>query len=99
MQLGTNHLGHFALTAVLARRLFRKEGSRVVTVSSGMHWLGSLHLDDLMLHRAYGKWRAYNQSKLANLLFSAELARRLHGEDRHVRSNSAISSSSRSSCR
>ncbi|MCA9492106.1 MAG: SDR family NAD(P)-dependent oxidoreductase [Myxococcales bacterium] len=82
MQLGTNHLGHFALTAVLARRLFRKEGSRVVTVSSGMHWLGSLHLDDLMLHRAYGKWRAYNQSKLANLLFHHELAARL-AERRH----------------
>lgn len=82
MQLGTNHLGHFALTAVLADRLFRKEGSRLVTVSSGMHWLGDLHLEDLMLRRAYGKWRAYNQSKLANLLFHHELASRL-AERRH----------------
>lgn len=76
MQLGTNHLGHFALTMVLADR-WRTPGARVVTVSSAVHWQGALHLDDLMLERSYGKWTAYNQSKLANLLFHFALVRRL----------------------
>jgi NAD(P)-dependent dehydrogenase (short-subunit alcohol dehydrogenase family) len=77
LQFGTNHLGHFALTAVLGPRLWDRPGARVVTVTSAMHWLGRLHADDLMLERRYGKWRAYNQSKVANLLFHHELSARL----------------------
>jgi NAD(P)-dependent dehydrogenase (short-subunit alcohol dehydrogenase family) len=77
MQLGTNHLGHFAWTALLLDRLLATPGSRVVTVSSTMHRPGRIHFDDLHLERAYGKWKAYMQSKLANLLFMLELDRRL----------------------
>lgn len=78
MQLGTNHLGHFALTMVLAPRWLRP-GARVVTVSSGVHWYGRMRWDDLQGEASYEKWAAYNQSKLANLLFHFALARRLAG--------------------
>ncbi len=78
MQLGTNHLGHFALTGLLLRRLVTAGGpARVVTLSSNMHKLGRMDFDDLMGERRYGKWSAYGQSKLANLLFAFELDRRL----------------------
>jgi NAD(P)-dependent dehydrogenase (short-subunit alcohol dehydrogenase family) len=77
MQLGTNHLGHFAWTALLLERVLATPGSRVVTVSSTMHRPGRIHFDDLHLERSYGKWKAYTQSKLANLLFMLELDRRL----------------------
>jgi NAD(P)-dependent dehydrogenase (short-subunit alcohol dehydrogenase family) len=81
MQLGTNHLGHFALTGLLLGTLLKGAmaggAPRVVTVSSGVHRAGSLHRDDLMLARGYGAWTAYNQSKLANLLFAYEFQRRL----------------------
>jgi len=77
MQLGTNHLGHFALTARLLDRLLAAPAARVVTVSSTMHRPGRLRWDDLQLQASYGKWRAYAQSKLANLLFAFELDRRL----------------------
>jgi NAD(P)-dependent dehydrogenase (short-subunit alcohol dehydrogenase family) len=77
MQLGTNHLGHFALTGLLLQRLLDTAGSRVVSVSSTAHRPGKMHFDDLQLERNYGKWKAYAQSKLANLLFSFELDRRL----------------------
>ena len=73
LQLGTNHLGHFALTARLLPLL---AGGRVVTVSSIAHRTGSIHLDDLQLDRSYSPTRAYSQSKLANLLFAFELQRR-----------------------
>ena len=76
MQLGTNHLGHFALTGRLFPLL---QGGRVVTVSSGAHKPGRIRFDDLMAERGYKPWRAYSQSKLANLLFTAELDRR-HGD-------------------
>ena len=75
MQLGTNHLGHFALTGRLLEAL-RPEG-RVVTVSSQAHRMGRMDFDDLMGERKYGAWRAYGQSKLANLLFMRGLAERL----------------------
>jgi hypothetical protein len=77
MQLGTNHLGHFALTGLLLPRLLATPKSRVVSVSSSLHRAGTMHWDDLQLERSYRKWRAYAQSKLANLLFAFELDRRL----------------------
>ena len=77
MQLGTNHLGHFALTGLLLPLLLATPKSRVVSVSSSAHRPGKIHWDDLQLERSYGKWRAYAQSKLANLLFAYELDRRL----------------------
>jgi NAD(P)-dependent dehydrogenase (short-subunit alcohol dehydrogenase family) len=73
MQIGTNHLGHFALTNLLLPHVT----DRVVTVSSGAHRMGSIDLDDLNWERrGYSRWRAYGQSKLANLLFTLELQRR-----------------------
>ena len=77
MQLGTNHLGHFALTGRLLPRLFATPGSRVVNVSSTMHKIGRMNWDDLQSRKKYRKWAAYGQSKLANLLFTYELQRRL----------------------
>ena len=76
MQLGTNHLGHFALTGLLLDRLLAADGARVVTVSSATHMIGRIRFDDLQSEHGYGKMRAYEQSKLANLLFAFELERR-----------------------
>jgi NAD(P)-dependent dehydrogenase (short-subunit alcohol dehydrogenase family) len=78
MQFGTNHLGHFALTGHLLPILEKTEGSRVVTVSSIAHNPGVIDFDDLNGERKrYNKWGFYSQSKIANLTFSLELARRL----------------------
>jgi NAD(P)-dependent dehydrogenase (short-subunit alcohol dehydrogenase family) len=77
MQFGTNHLGHFALTGLLIERLLATPQSRVVNVSSTAHRIGQMNFDDLNGEKSYGKWRAYGQSKLANLLFTYELQRRL----------------------
>jgi NAD(P)-dependent dehydrogenase (short-subunit alcohol dehydrogenase family) len=77
MQFGTNHLGHFALTILLLDLLLATPGARVVTVSSGMHWVGSIRFDNLQWERGgYRKWLAYGRSKLANLLFAFELQRK-----------------------
>ena len=73
LQLGTNHLGHYALTGLLLERL---RGGRVVTVSSTAHRMGRIDFDDLQSERGYQRWRAYGQSKVANLLFMFELQRR-----------------------
>lgn len=75
-QFGTNHLGHFALTAQLIDLLNGRDDARVVTLSSNAHKLGKIRFDDLQGER-YRRWRAYCQSKLANLLFALELDRRL----------------------
>lgn len=76
-QIGTNHLGHYAFTGLLLPALLAAPRPRVVTVSSNAHKLGRMHLDDLSFeHAHYSRWRAYGQSKLANLLFSGELQRR-----------------------
>lgn len=75
-QLGTNHLGHFALTGRLLPTLLEARAPRVVVVSSGAHKPGKVAFDDLMGERSYGPWKAYSQSKLANLLFVLELDRR-----------------------
>jgi NAD(P)-dependent dehydrogenase (short-subunit alcohol dehydrogenase family) len=77
LQLGTNHLGHFALTAMLMPGLKKSLGTRVVTVSSNNHKGGQIHFDDLEAEQHYSRWGAYAQSKLANLLFAFELDRRL----------------------
>ncbi|MET0700850.1 MAG: SDR family NAD(P)-dependent oxidoreductase [Mycobacterium sp.] len=82
LQFGTNHLGHFAFTGLLLDRLLPVEGSRVVTVSSlGHRILADIHFDDLQWEHSYHRVRAYGQAKLANLLFTYELQRRLanHG--------------------
>jgi NAD(P)-dependent dehydrogenase (short-subunit alcohol dehydrogenase family) len=78
MQFGTNHLGHFALTGQLLDSMLQVDGSRVVTVSSvGHRILARIHFDDLQLERKYNRVESYGQSKLANLLFTYELQRRL----------------------
>ena len=78
LQFGTNHLGHFALTGQLLDNMASVAGSRVVTVSSfGHRILAKIHFDDLNLDRNYNRVVAYGQSKLSNLLFTYELARRL----------------------
>jgi NAD(P)-dependent dehydrogenase (short-subunit alcohol dehydrogenase family) len=76
LQMGTNHFGPFALTGLLLPALRRRPGARVVTVSSILHWMGSLQFDDLMSEKSYDPWTAYHRSKLANLLFTRELAGR-----------------------
>lgn len=84
MQIGTNHLGHFALTGLLLPQLRAADGARVATMSSGLHKPGRISFDDLNWNRRrYLKWPAYCQSKLANLLFTFELQRRFekHGID------------------
>ncbi len=79
-QFGVNHLGHFALTGLLLPSLQEAAGrARVVTVSAGLHLLGRIAFDDLQGERRYRRWAAYAQSKLANLMFCFELARRLDG--------------------
>jgi NAD(P)-dependent dehydrogenase (short-subunit alcohol dehydrogenase family) len=86
LQIGTNHLGHFALTSLLLPRIT----DRVVTVSSGAHRMGRLRLDDLNWKRGgYQRWPAYGQSKLANLLFTLELQRRLSEVGSSVRALAA----------
>lgn len=89
MQFGTNHLGHFALTGLLLPALVGRPRSRIVTVSSSAHRMGRLDVDDLMGERRYRGWAAYGQSKLANLLFTAELQRRLDANALPVRAMAA----------
>jgi NAD(P)-dependent dehydrogenase (short-subunit alcohol dehydrogenase family) len=76
-QIGTNHFGPFAFTGLLLDRLLATPGSRIVTMSSGAHRWGRIQVDDLHSERRYRPWQAYGQSKLANLLFTYELQRRL----------------------
>jgi NAD(P)-dependent dehydrogenase (short-subunit alcohol dehydrogenase family) len=86
LQFGTNHLGHFALTNLLLEQV----SGRVVTVSSTGHRIGRIDFDDLNWERKpYRAWRAYGQSKLANLLFTAELQRRLTAAGSDVLANAA----------
>ncbi len=77
LQFGTNHLGHFALTGLLLPQLLAVPGSRVVTVSSNGHRVGRINFTDLNSARHYERHLAYGQSKLANLMFTYELQRRL----------------------
>jgi NAD(P)-dependent dehydrogenase (short-subunit alcohol dehydrogenase family) len=75
-QFATNHLGHFALTGLLMPALLAAPAPRVVVVASLAHRAGKIHFDDLQLEKKYKPWDAYGQSKLANILFARELARR-----------------------
>jgi NAD(P)-dependent dehydrogenase (short-subunit alcohol dehydrogenase family) len=76
LQFQTNHLGHFALTALVLERLLAAPSARVVSVSSLLHRSGEIAFDNLQGEHNYNPWRAYSQSKLANLLFAFELERR-----------------------
>ena len=78
LQFGTNHLGHFALTGLVLEAMLPVHGSRVVTVSSSGHRTGRINFADLQSERHYGRMAAYAQSKLANLMFTYELQRRMH---------------------
>ncbi len=89
MQIGTNHLGHFALTGRLLKLLNATERARVVTVSSMFHAQGKIRFDDINWTQGYKKWPAYGQSKLANLLFAFELQRRLEKSGSEVLSVAA----------
>ncbi|KAI3377742.1 hypothetical protein L3Q82_008887 [Scortum barcoo] len=79
MQFGVNHLGHFLLTNCLLDLLKKSAPSRVVIVSSLAHEKGRIHFDDINLDKDYQRERSYRQSKLANVLFGRELAKRLEG--------------------
>jgi NAD(P)-dependent dehydrogenase (short-subunit alcohol dehydrogenase family) len=89
LQFGTNHLGHFALTGLLIGAMDGREHARVVTLSSGAHRIGRIGFDDLQWERGYSRWRAYGQSKLANLMFALELNRRLRAAGSEVKSLAA----------
>lgn len=76
LQFGTNHLGHFALTGLLLEHLREAGAARVVTLSSLAHKRGRINFGDLQSERRYRRWKAYGQSKIANLYFMVELDRR-----------------------
>jgi NAD(P)-dependent dehydrogenase (short-subunit alcohol dehydrogenase family) len=84
MQFGVNHLGHFALTALLWPLMKDKPGTRIVSVSSAAHHFGKIRFEDIHWDQGYSKWGAYGMSKLANLLFTTEMARRLKELDSPV---------------
>lgn len=89
LQFGTNHLGHFALTARLLPLLRAAGAARVTTVSSGMHRIGRINFDDLQFENHYRPAAAYGQSKLANLMFAFELQRRSDAKGWGLMSNAA----------
>ncbi len=89
-QFGSNHLGHFALTGLLLPSLLAAPEPRVVTLSSGAHRIpGGINFDDLQFEHRYINWRAYGQSKLANLMFAFELQRRAAEAGAELKSMSA----------
>jgi len=89
MQFGTNHLGHFALTARLMPLLRRASGPRVVSLSSLVHRTGFIDFNDLQGVRVYSPWKAYGQSKLACLMFALKLQRRSDAAGWNLISNAA----------
>ena len=78
-QLGTNHLGHFLLTELVLEKVKAAAPSRIIVLSSLAHEAGKINFDDIQLKSGYSPWKAYGQSKLANVLFASELGRRLEG--------------------
>src|SRR5215213_4485558 len=89
LQFGTNHLGHFALTGLLLDAIEGRPDGRVVTLSSNAHKFGAIAFGNLGGDSRYFRWRAYGQSKLANLLFALELERRLRSAGSTVKSLAA----------
>ncbi len=89
LQLGTNLLGHFALTARLLGAMEGRADARVVTLSSNAHKMGRIDFEDLQSERKYSRWRAYGQSKLADLQFALELDRRLRAAGSSTKSLAA----------
>ena len=81
MHFGVNHLGHFALTALLWPGICKLPGARIVNVSSAAHNSGKIRFEDIHWEQDYKKWGAYGMSKLANLLFTLEMTRRLKDSD------------------
>lgn len=79
LQFGTNHLGHFLLTNLLLELITKSAPARIVNVASGAHKAGKIHFEDINLTKNFNLVRAYSQSKLANVLFTYELAERLKG--------------------
>lgn len=79
LQIGTNHFGHFLLTNLLLDMVKSSAPSRIINVSSAAHQLGKINRDDLQSVKSYSRWTAYGTSKLANILFSRALAKRLNG--------------------
>ncbi len=77
MQLGVNHLGHFALTGLLLDVITQTPNARIHNVSSSANYMGTINFDDLMGEKEYSRWDAYGQSKLANIFFTFELQKRL----------------------
>lgn len=86
MQIGTNHFGHFLLTNLLLDTIKLSTPARIINVSSIGHKMGRINRDDLQSEKSYSKWPAYFQSKLANILFTRELANRLNGTNVTVNS-------------
>jgi len=90
LQFGTNHLGHFALTAQLFELLDKTEDSRIVNVASLAHKYGKLNFDDLSWeNRKYKSWKAYGDSKISNLYFTYELGRKLKESDKNIKVTAA----------
>jgi NAD(P)-dependent dehydrogenase (short-subunit alcohol dehydrogenase family) len=89
LQLGTNHLGHFALTGRLIAHMADRPDARIVTLSSNAHKMGKINFGDIQSERRYMRWSAYGQSKLANLMFALELDRRLRGAGSPIKSLAA----------
>ena len=90
LQFGTNHLGHFALTGLLLNMIKKTPNSRIVNVSSSAHKYGNINFDDLNWEkRKYTPWKAYGDSKIANLYFTYELKDRLSGNDSNTKVTAA----------
>ena len=89
MQLGVNHLAHFALTGLLLDVVTRTPGARIHNTSSSAAFNGRINFDDLMGKEAYSRWGAYGQSKLANAVFATELNRRLKAANHDTIANSS----------
>lgn len=89
MQLGVNHLAHFALTGLLLDVITKTPGARIHSTSSSAAFNGKINFDDLMGKENYSRWAAYGQSKLANVLFATELNRRLKSAGHDTIANSS----------